>query len=392
MVALIADQIENSEHEEGQSPEISSKAASTLEAALRPWLDGTNDDAVVYDSTWGGLVTTAGLQDPLADFGNGYYNDHHFHYGYLVFAAAAVLHLKPSTALKDREAFKRQALAFALDIANPIPSSSTDSSLSSSSSSYSSTLFPIARHKDFFDGHSWASGLFYMADGKSQESVSEAINAYYAVSLFARALLEDGKEGDQNTAATELLDFSRLLLSMELDAAQFYWQMPQANTKGDKDDGKPWVYPARFAEANKMAAVVGASDVNLKTWFGDGIEYAHCINMVPFTAITTSLLFPSFVREEFPLLKQRALHGGASDQWRGFIYQDEAVIDKAKSWTDIMELFGDPAASGSMSRNGRIDDGASLSAMLYWAATRGGQGEHTHNTQPAESRVSAGLV
>ena len=149
-----------------------------------------------------------------------------------------------------------------------------------------------------------------MADGKSQESVSEAINAYYAVSLFARALLEDGKEGDQNTAATELLDFSRLLLSMELDAAQFYWQMPQANTKGDKDDGKPWVYPARFAEANKMAAVVGASDVNLKTWFGDGIEYAHCINMVPFTAITTSLLFPSFVREEFPLLKQRALHGG----------------------------------------------------------------------------------
>ena len=39
--------------------------------------------------------------------------------------------------------------------------------------------FPLARHKDFFDGHSWASGLFQQANGKGQESSSEATNAYY---------------------------------------------------------------------------------------------------------------------------------------------------------------------------------------------------------------------
>jgi endo-1,3(4)-beta-glucanase len=33
--------------------------------------------------------------------------------------------------------------------------------------------------QDFFDGHSWASGLFVQNNGKSQESSSEAINAYY---------------------------------------------------------------------------------------------------------------------------------------------------------------------------------------------------------------------
>ena len=49
-------------------------------------------------------------------------------------------------------------------------------------------FFPVARHKDFYDGHSWASGLFPMANGKSQESVSEAVNAYYSVHLLGVAL------------------------------------------------------------------------------------------------------------------------------------------------------------------------------------------------------------
>lgn len=39
-----------------------------------------------YDSTWGGLITS--LAD--GDFGAAQYNDHHFHYGYFVHAAALV--------------------------------------------------------------------------------------------------------------------------------------------------------------------------------------------------------------------------------------------------------------------------------------------------------------
>ena len=33
---------------------------------------------------------THGLADRNADFGNGWYNDHHFHYGYFIYASAAV--------------------------------------------------------------------------------------------------------------------------------------------------------------------------------------------------------------------------------------------------------------------------------------------------------------
>jgi endo-1,3(4)-beta-glucanase len=84
--------------------------------------------------------------------------------------------------------------------------------------------------KDFFDGHSWASGLYHQANGKGQESSSEAVNAYYAVYLYALA-----------TANVDLTRFSHLLLSMEVQAAQFYWHMPN-------DD----IYDSVFA-ASRMA-------------------------------------------------------------------------------------------------------------------------------------------
>ena len=41
--------------------------------------------------------------------------------------------------------------------------------------------FPFARHKDFFDGHSWASGLYPQANGKGQESSSEVRYTLYII-------------------------------------------------------------------------------------------------------------------------------------------------------------------------------------------------------------------
>ena len=39
-------------------------------------------DEMLYDTTWNGVVPINGLKFPDADFGAGYYNDHHFHYGW----------------------------------------------------------------------------------------------------------------------------------------------------------------------------------------------------------------------------------------------------------------------------------------------------------------------
>lgn len=66
------------------------QAMTTLTSTLTPWLTGTNPNALVYDKVYGGIISTNGVSDPNADYGNGYYNDHHFHYGYFVFAFAVI--------------------------------------------------------------------------------------------------------------------------------------------------------------------------------------------------------------------------------------------------------------------------------------------------------------
>eukprot|EP00611_Tribonema_gayanum_P022367 TRINITY_DN4473_c0_g1_i2.p1 TRINITY_DN4473_c0_g1~~TRINITY_DN4473_c0_g1_i2.p1 ORF type:complete len:851 (+),score=326.08 TRINITY_DN4473_c0_g1_i2:148-2553(+) len=308
-IALITDQLGDNE--------TSKEAADALGPYLAPWLDGENPDALLYDTAWGGVVSKRGLEDEMEDFGNGWYNDHHFHYGYFIYGAAVAIKYDPSFYTQ----YRRQLELLVADIAN----TQTDSD-----------LFPFARHKDMYDFHSWASGLFPQSNGKSQESISEAINAYYAVHLYGVATKNDA-----------LRDWGRVLAQMELRAGHTYWQMPS---------GTP-IYDSNFA-SNKMAGVVGALDVICNTWFGDKFEYIHAINMMPFTPITEALLRPPFVAEEYPVLARALAHGdGVAQEWLGFVYMDQAIVDPDQSWADLLSL--------------RIfDSGNSLTNGLYWSATR----------------------
>ena len=83
------------------------------------------------------------------------------------------------------------------------------------------------------------------------------MNAYYSVSLYAKA-----------NSNAELLNFARLLLAMEIQAAKTYWHMKEDNH----------IYDAVFA-AGKMAGNIGALDVTTTTWFGSELEFVHGINM-----------------------------------------------------------------------------------------------------------------
>jgi endoglucanase Acf2 len=130
------------------------QALSNLEQWIIPWLQGMNSEPLVYDKVYGGLVSAQGLTDMVADFGAGWYNDHHFQFGYFVNAIAVLAKLD----LPFYEANKAALDTFVRDICNP---DATD------------TDFPFVRHKDLFDGHSWASGIFQQGNGKGQESSSE---------------------------------------------------------------------------------------------------------------------------------------------------------------------------------------------------------------------------
>lgn len=79
------------------NPEWVAQGLEKLELELARYVDNSVKVPIYYDDTWKGLVSRAGLTggDPGSDFGNSFYNDHHFHYGYFIYTAAVVGTLDP---------------------------------------------------------------------------------------------------------------------------------------------------------------------------------------------------------------------------------------------------------------------------------------------------------
>lgn len=121
---------------------------------------------------------------------------------------------------------------------------------------------------DFFAGHSWASGIANGAGGRDQESSSEAINGYYGLLLFGKSI---------NNQA--LVDWSRILLSMEILASQTYWHLYPNNPQ----EHNP--YPE---EAFRMLTTVGnVMDSQAGAWLFWGAQRIQiaAIQILPLTPI-----------------------------------------------------------------------------------------------------------
>jgi len=309
-LALIADQLGSSD--------IATSIRTNMKNYLNPWLSDKNGDRLLYDTDWGGICSKNGLANSGADFGNGIYNDHHFHYGYFIYAAAVIAKEDPAWA----STYSETITDFVRELANPC---SKDSH------------FPVTRHKDWFAGNSWASGLTAFGDSKNQESTSEAINAYYAIYLWGLA-----------TKNSIIKDLGRVLLATEIRSAQKYWHIPSTSN----------VYPAPFSN-NKMVGIVWETKVDYATWFGGLVEFIHCIQMLPFTPITEEYLPSTFINEEYPVLAT-ALNRPSppiDEGWKGFIYMAHAIINSEKAWNEVQTLRS-------------YDDGNSQTNTLYWVATR----------------------
>ena len=158
---------------------------------LSAWLtfDGEQDaEHFYYDPSWGTLIGTPpsyGSDDQI--------NDHHFHYGYFIRAAAEVARFDPDWAAE----WGPRVELLIRDVASIVPND---------------PLFPRLRHFDPYAGHSWASGHAIFGDGNNQESSSEAMNAWYGIALWGAA-----------TGNTELLDLGLYLYNTELVAIEEYW-------------------------------------------------------------------------------------------------------------------------------------------------------------------------
>jgi endoglucanase Acf2 len=265
------------------------RAANALRATLRgrleSWLagGGKSGGLFYYDKTWGALIG-----HPASYGSDTELNDHHFHYGYFLKAAAEVARHDKAWAADARWGGMVKLLA--RDIASP---------------SRSDPLFPFLRNFDPYAGHSWASGHARFADGNNNESSSEAMNAWCGLILWGEA-----------TGNRALRDLGVFLYTTEMTAIHEYW----FDVHGENH---PKTYPASV-----VTMVWGGKGANA-TWFSDKPELVHGINWLPIHAGSLYLgLYPDYARKNYDALV-REKKGTRWDEWADIILMYRALSDPA---------------------------------------------------------------
>ncbi|KAG0344146.1 hypothetical protein BG004_004696 [Podila humilis] len=295
------------------------KCLSKLKDVFQRFIENRQKNPLVYDTTWKGLISGQGLdKGDLADFGNSWYNDHHYHYGYFVHTAAIIRHLDPTWINPDVESFVHSLLR---DVANP---SSMD------------TYFPIFRTFDWFMGHSWSQGIFVSLDGKDEESTSEDINFFYAMGLWGR------------TANNSKLDqMGQLMLTVARRSIQAYFLMEKDNKN----------HPASFV-GNHVTGILFENKVDHTTYFSPRVECIHGIQMIPATPALSIVRRKEFVRQEWDaLLKHRV--DRIKDGWRSILMMNYASLDKEGAWRYFTSNDSVP-----------MDDGMTKTWALFYVASQ----------------------
>lgn len=301
-------------------------ALDKLKQAFARFVQNKQQFPLIYDTVWKGVVSSASYGgDEGADFGNTLYNDHHFHYGYFIHAAAIIGALDPSWIDANR------------DWVNMLVRDSGNAATND-------PLFPFSRGFDWYHGHSWAKGLFESFDGKDQESSSEDSMYAYALKMWGKT------SGDASLEAR-----GNLMLGVLRRSFHNYFLMDSDNVN----------QPANFI-ANKVTGILFENKIDHTTYFGANLEYIQGIHMLPLLPSSSYTRSQKFVREEWDAMfasnastPAEKVEGG----WKGVLYANLALIDPAASWN----YFAQPNFD-----YGTIDGGASRTWYLAFAAGLGG--------------------
>ena len=267
-----------------------------LKENLEDWFtySGDSDGAYfAYDPVWHQLVGV-----PASFNSNDQINDHHFHYGYFVQAAAVVAQF-------DREWGQRWKPMVELLIRDANGPDADDA------------LFPHLRNFDPYVGHSWASGHANFGDGNNQESVSEGLNFDAGVFLWGAA-----------TGDARMRDLGAYLFHTERMAAEQYWF--------DMDDA---VFPSGLALTSTSLIWGGKSDY--ATWFSGEPEMIQGIIFLPVHWHSLSLgRRPDYCSRNYQNLVTK--NGGKETVWRDVIWQYRAFFEPVaalQEWTDEKDSY-----------------------------------------------------
>ena len=288
-----------------------------LTAELTKWTEPKGCDnreafCFVYDEQAKGLV---GL---TPSFGSEEFNDHHFHYGYFLYAAGVLAEKDPALAAK----FAPVMDLLAADIG----------------SSAANGAFPDRRVFDVYAGHSWASGTSPFADGNNQESSSEAITAWTGLALW-------GKASDNAALVTE----ATWMLSLEAQSGLAYW------TNFDPAE------PVYSGYGHKIVSLNWGGKRDYATWFSPEPAAMLGILVIPMSPASTYLAGDA-ARIDANVAEAT---GGRFDQKFG----DYLLMYSALAGEKQREAA---LATAQQLDDKWIDDGNSRSYMLAWLMATGG--------------------
>jgi endoglucanase Acf2 len=238
-------------------------------------------------------------------FGSESFNDHHFHYGYFLTAAALI-------GESDAERVERWApvvSALVEDIAAPLQH----------------PQLPALRVFDPYSGHSWASGTAPFADGNNQESSSEAVNAWNGLALWARVT------GDER-----MLEQATWMLSLEAATARTYWVEP--------------TLPEGFQ--HQVVALNWGGKRDWATWFSAEPSAMLGIQLLPMGPVAGYLAGdPQRIRANLA----EAAPDGFETMFGDYLVMYLALADPEAALE----------AARSLPRDG-IDDGLTMSYLMAW--------------------------
>jgi endoglucanase Acf2 len=277
-----------------------------LKMELEDWFTAETNGSLdvvkyfVYDEEWNTLL---GLEESFASHQQ--LNDHHFHYGYFVRAAAEVCRQDIAWCGADQYGPMIELLIrdYAGDADDP--------------------MFPRLRNFDPANGFSWASGPANFVRGNNNESTSEAANAYGAIILYGLI-----------TGRDDLADKGMYLHASTAAAYWQYWNnIDGYNNRGTTEDN----FPAGY---NRITtSIIWGDGSAFATWFSPAVAHILGIQGLPSNALILHVgQYADYMRDYVALGLSESFNirpsGLPDDQWRDLWWNLWAMTDADASIAD----------------------------------------------------------
>jgi endoglucanase Acf2 len=226
-------------------------AKQRLKQTLIDWYTYTPGEEMFYFARyprWGALV---GFD---TSYDSDTFNDHHFHYGYFVYASAILCMLDDDF----RAQYGAMAREVARDYANWQRPTTNDQRLTANDQPWFRTLDPYC-------GHSFAGGMGNGGNGNGQESTSEAIQGWGGVWMLGAALQDK-----------EMLEAGIMGYTLETRATAEYW----FDRKRRNIDYTKYKHP--------YCCNLTMQGVGWWTWFSGDPVWMHSIQWLPISPVLTN--------------------------------------------------------------------------------------------------------